>query len=441
MILSWPIGSDRGLFSRGDKCRSQTGANSVRKVTPSYDVGMGPLEDVRIIEIDNWMASPSAAAILADMGADVIKVEPLRGDPMRGMSRPAKVEGNFKGYDFQFDVDNRGKKSIAVALDTEAGSDVVRRLVETADVFMCNLLTERQHRFGLDPDRLLAINEGLVHATLTGYGTEGPDAWRPGFDVTAFFGRSGLYDAMREGDDGVVPMARPAQGDHTTGVALVAGILAALRLAEKTGVGQVIETSLYSAAVWSQASDYSITAVDQAPVRRRSREQQIVPTANRFPCGDGKWIVFNMPKESDWERVCEAIGLEHLLADDRLQTVKGRFDNMAELIEAIDEALSVRGRDEWGALFDKHGLIWGPVLGLHEVVVDAQAEAMGFFPEIEHPELGTYRSVAIPMKFTTADVGPKGPAPSVGQHTESVLTAAGFTEAEVVSLTEAGAIA
>ncbi len=186
-----------------------------------------PLEDVTVVEIDNWMASPSAGAILADLGANVIKVEPLTGDPMRNMGRPAKVSDDKKGFDYQFDVSNRGKKSIAVDLESDAGIEVVRALVAKADIFMCNLLQHRQERFGLDPDALQTVNSRIVHATLTGYGTRGPEAHRPGYDVTAFFGRSGLYDAMREGEHGTVPMARPAQGDHTTGLAFVGAILAA----------------------------------------------------------------------------------------------------------------------------------------------------------------------------------------------------------------------
>ena len=252
-----------------------------------------PLDDISVITIESWMAAPSASAILADLGADVIKVEPLAGDPMRNLGRPAKIEGPLAEYDLQFDVDNRGKRSIAVALDTDEGAALVRRLVADADVFMCNLLPHRQARFGLDPDNLRKINPKLVHATLTGYGTSGPEATRPGYDVTAFFGRSGLYDASREGDDGTVPMARPAQGDHTTGLAFVGAILAALRLAERTGRGQVVETSLFETAVWTQATDYCVTAVDRAPVRRRARHEMLTPTANRYPCGDGRWVVLN----------------------------------------------------------------------------------------------------------------------------------------------------
>ena len=400
-----------------------------------------PLDDIRVIEIDSWMAAPSAGAILADLGADVIKIEPLTGDPMRGLSRPAKIDSDLKQHDLQFDVDNRGMRSLAVALDTEEGTDLVRELCVGADVFLCNLLPRRQERFGLDPDRLLAVSPRLVHATLTGYGTDGPEAWRPGYDVTAFFGRSGLYDAMREGPDGVVPMARPAQGDHTTGLALVSVILAALRLAERTGEGQVVETSLFETAIWTQASDFAVTAVDRAPVRRRARHQMIVITANRFPCGDDNWVVFNMPEQSAWPRLCRAIGLDHLLADDRLDTVKGRFDNMAELVDVVDGALSSKSRDEWGEIFDEHQLVWGPVLGLDEVVRDQQAAVIGAFPMIEHGEYGPYRSVSIPMRFRDVHVGPRGPSPAIGQHTRSILEAAGYDADRIDALIEGGAIA
>ncbi len=400
-----------------------------------------PLDDIRVIEIDSWMAAPSAAAILSDLGADVIKIEPITGDPMRNTTRPAKVEGPFKGYDFQFDVDNRGKRSIAVDLGSEAGRDIVHRLCATADVFLCNLLPRRQERFGLAPDQLLATNTKLVHATLTGYGTTGPEAERPGYDVTAFFGRSGLYDSMRDGVDGQVPMARPAQGDHAAGLALVSGILAALRLVERTGEGQVFETSLFETAVWTLASDYGITAVDRAPVRRRSRHQQIVATANRYPCGDGNWVVFNMPEESAWPRFCAALGLTHLLDDDRLQDIKGRFDNMAEITDMIDVALAAKSRDDWGPIFDEHRLIWGPVLGLHEVASDPQAEAIGLFPTVEHTDLGSYRTVRAPMRLRDVDTSPRRPSPQIGQHTRAVLTEAGFDAAAIDAMIADGRIA
>ena len=393
-----------------------------------------PLEDIKVLEVDNYMAAPSAAAILADMGADVLKIEPIAGDPMRGLSRPLRVESNFAGYDLQFDVDNRGKRSAAIALDKPEGQALAHRLAQDADVFLCNLLAQRQQRFGLDPQTLFAIKPNLVHATLTGYGTTGPDAWRPGYDVTAFFGRSGLSDIMREGEDGVVPRAGTAQGDHTTGLTLVAAILAALRLAEKTGEGQVVETSLYETAVWTQASDISVTAVDKAPVRRRARHEVLTPMANRYPCGDGKWVVLNMLDSGAWERLCRAIGRDDWLADERYATGRDRYRHMRELVDGVDATLSAKSRDEWGVIFDEHGVIWGPVLGLHEVVDDPHANAIGLFPELEHPELGTYRTVNAPMRFKSADVRPRGPAPRVGEHTAQILREAGLSQPEMQTL-------
>jgi|TARA_Y100001933_G_scaffold105143_1_gene105685 crotonobetainyl-CoA:carnitine CoA-transferase CaiB-like acyl-CoA transferase len=399
-----------------------------------------PLADITVIEVDNYMAAPSAGAILADMGATVIKVEPLGGDPMRGIGRPAKVEGALEGYDFGFDVDNRGKRSVAVALDTEEGAAVVHRLVESAQVFLCNLLPRRQRRFGLDPETLMKRNPALVHATLTGYGTNGPEAERPGYDVTAFFGRSGLYDAMREGDDGEVPMARPAQGDHTAGLALVGAILAALRIAERSGEGQVVETSLFETAIWTQATDFGVTAVDRAPVRRRSRHNQLTPAANRYPCGDGKWIVLNTLGPNAFEKLVEALGREDWLEDPRFQDAKSRYRHMPDLVDAMDGILAAKSRDEWGEVFDRAGIIWGPVLTLDEVARDKQAEAIGMFPEIEHAERGRYRSVRAPMRFRDAEVRPRGPSPTVGQHTREVLAGAGFSSEEIDGLFAGGAL-
>lgn len=399
-----------------------------------------PLEDITVIEIDNWMASPSAGAILADLGANVIKVEPLTGDPMRNMGRPAKVSDDKKDFDYQFDVSNRGKKSIAVDLESDAGIEVVRALVATADIFMCNLLQHRQQRFGLDPATLQKANNRIVHATLTGYGTRGPEAHRPGYDVTAFFGRSGLYDAMREGETGTVPMARPAQGDHTTGLAFVGAILAALRLAERTGEPQTVETSLYETAIWTQATDYAITAVDHAPLRPRARENMIIPTANRYPCGDGKWVVLNMPEESAWPKLCSVIERTDLLSDPRFQDIRGRFKHMPEIVAAIDDALSHKTRDQWGEIFDSSGIIWGPVLALHEVASDPQAEALSLFPVLNSEEIGTYRTVAAPMRFLEAEVGPKSPAPKLGEHTRQILADVGHDGSAIDALIENGAI-
>jgi len=222
---------------------------------------------------------------------------------------------------------------------------------------------------------------------------------------------------------------------------MVGAILAALRLAEKSGEPQVVETSLYETAVWTQATDYAVTAIDHAPVRRRARHEMLAITANRFPCGDGKWVVFNMmPDAVYWSRLCEAIDVEHLIEDPRFIDSRSRYRNMAALIELIDAALSLKSRDQWGKLFDKAGLIWGPVLGLHEVPQDPHAQAIGLFPTVAHPDIGEYQTVNIPMRFATADVKPQGPAPLLGQHTKDVLSNHGLSEQDIQSLLDSGTI-
>ncbi|MEM9565857.1 MAG: CoA transferase, partial [Actinomycetota bacterium] len=218
------------------------------------EAAVKPLDGIKVVELTSWMAAPSAGAILADLGADVIKVEPPRGDPMRGLSRQPKVPDGDPTIDAAFNVDNRGKRSITVAVDQPAGVDVVMRLVADADVFLTNLLAHRQTRYGLDPESLRPANPRLVHATLTGYGLDGPEAARPGYDVTAFFGRGGVTRSITP-PGGAPPRAPTAQGDHTTGLAMVASILAALRLAERTDELQVVDVSLLGTALWSMATD------------------------------------------------------------------------------------------------------------------------------------------------------------------------------------------
>jgi crotonobetainyl-CoA:carnitine CoA-transferase CaiB-like acyl-CoA transferase len=222
---------------------------------------------------------------------------------------------------------------------------------------------------------------------------------------------------------------------------MVGAILGALRLAEKSGTGQVVETSLYEAAVWTQASDYAVTAVDHMPVRKRRRDELLTITGNRFPCGDGNWVVFNMlPDGAYWSRLCKAIGLDDIIEDERFIDSKARYRNMAALIAIFDEALATKSRDEWGKIFDDASLIWGPVMGLHEVPQDPHAQELGMFPSIEHPELGSYTTVNIPMRFATADVKPQGPAPQIGEHSEKILRDFGLTNDTIAALQDAGTV-
>ncbi len=397
-----------------------------------------PLSGLRVIEATNWMAAPGAAAILADMGADVVKIEPLAGDAVRGLIRPPKVADDAAKIDYSFTVDNRGKRSVAVAINTPEGVEVMRRLVADADVFVCNLLPQRQARYGLDPDTLLTVNKRLIHATLTGYGLSGPDAERPGFDVTTFFGRGSITDSMVEpGAD--APNPRAAQGDHATSLALVASILAALRMVDKTGEGQVVDVSLLATAAWTMATDLSAVLIDGRQPTKRDRRHVITALAGRFRCADDRWIILNMPELRWWPLFCTAIGHPEFPDDPRFVSPRDRFANMPELIDLIDAAFATKPIAEWSRIFDAAGLIWGPASTMKELTDDPQAAAIGLFPEIEH-EGGSFRTVASPIRIRNADIRPRGLAPDLGAHTTEVLEALGYSPEEMASLAESGAI-
>lgn len=397
-----------------------------------------PLDNIRVLELTNFMAGPSAAAILADLGADVVKVEPLRGDTVRGGSRQPKKGPGIVQVDASFQADNRGKQSIAVALDRAEGADVVRRLTSNVDVFLSNLLPYRQERFGLDPTTLLALRPTLVHATFSGYGLTGPDANRPGFDVTTFFARGSLTDSTTE-PGSPPPWPRPAQGDHTSSLALVAGILAALRLVERTGEGQVLDCNLLATAAWTQVTDLAVALVDGHQPAKRDRRHLIGALANRFRCKDDRWIMLNMTEARYWPPFCQAVERPAWIDDPRFVTMKTRFDNMPELTDLMDAVFAARTLAEWAIAFDAAGLIWGPVATLVELANDPQAETIGMYPYIEHPA-GRFRTIAAPIFIRGADIGPRGPAPELGEHTRKVLVDAGYSEEEVTALAADGVI-
>ena len=395
-----------------------------------------PLDGVRVIEVAGWMAAPGAGAVLSDLGADVVKVEPLRGDPVRGVIRQPEVDPPF---DAPFQMDNRGKRGIAVALDRPEGQELVRRLCDGADVFLNNLLSRRQEKFGLDPATLLARNSALVHATLTGYGLDGPDAARPGFDITTFFGRGGITHSITEPGE-QAPRARPAQGDHAAALAMVAAVLAALRLVERTGQGQVVDVNLLATAAWTMATDLSSTLVDGKDPLMLGRRRRRHALQESFRTSDDRWVLLFMPEPHWWPKFCAVVGRPEWVEDPRLATFDARLANMALVTDLMDEVLATRTLDDWGQLFDEAGLTWGPAATVREVAADPHSAAVGTFPEVQHPSYGAFRTVAAPMRLRGQDLSPRGPAPDLGQHTREVLGELGLSGQELDALVADGTL-
>ncbi|MGB5755587.1 MAG: CoA transferase [Acidimicrobiales bacterium] len=401
-----------------------------------------PLDGVRVVEIASFAAAPTAAAIMADLGAEVIKVEAVGGDPIRGLMKQAKVPDGEINPDYPFQFINRGKQSIELNLDDPAGVAVAHRLVAVADVVILNLLPDRRRRFQLDVDQLHSIKPDLVIGLLSGYGEQGDEINRPGYDLTAFFARSGLMGGMTP-PDGVPPHPRPGQGDHTTSIALFGGLMAGLRGRDLTGEGQVIETSLVRTAAFTIGVDLSTAVVDGLPTPDRPREKSISVMLEAFRCSDGRWIQFTMPDRSDaWTRFCTALHREDLLDHENYSTGRLRYRNMPPLIALIDETVGERPLDYWAPRLDEQGCIWAPINDAASAAQDPQVRAAGVFQPVDHPELGRFETVGAPFRMPNNDeVGPRGPAPELGQHSERILgDLLGYSPDEIAELADKGIV-
>ena len=401
-----------------------------------------PLEGIRVIEFANFAAAPSATAIMADLGAEVIKVETIGGDPIRGLMKQAKVGEGEHNPDHPFQFINRGKKGIELNLDNPKGADIARRLIAECDVVVMNLLKERRERFGLDTEDLFKIKSDLVIGLLSGYGEVGEEVNRPGYDVTAFFSRSGVYGGGTA-PGGPPPHARPGSGDHTTSIALFGALMTGLRSRDVTGDGQVVEASLLRTATWTISLDLVTSLVDGQPAYDRPREKGLSTMLQAFQASDGRWLQFAMPDTGDaWERFCRALDREDLLTREEFSSGRLRYRNMSQLVASIDESIGSMPADHWVPRLDEHRCIWAPINDSAGAVRDPQVRATGAFETIHHPIVGDFETVASPFRMHNAPtVGVKGPAPENGEHTNQVLSELlNLSEEEIKALESDGVV-
>ena len=394
-----------------------------------------PLAGIRVVEVANWLAAPSAAALMRDLGADVIKVEPPEGDPFRGIRLGLELTHNYP-----FELDNRGKRSIVLALDMPGAPALLRRLVASADIFMTNLVQPRRERFGLTPADLQAVQPGLIYVSFTGYGTEGPDAERPGFDYTAFWSRSGIWGLM--GDEGDPPAAcRPGQGDHTTALNLLASTLVALRLKEQTGEAQTVEVTLQRTGMWTIGTDFSQALVAKEPPPRLNRRQPSNAMANSYETREGGWVMLMMPApEAYWPGFCEMLGQEEWLDDQRYATLEARKEHSGELTARVAAIFKSVDSASWAERLDAAGMVWAPMVDLPAVIADPQPRLMGAFETVQHPDpaVGAFETLAAPFRIEGADIAVRGAAPALGEHTQEVLEELGLSGDEMAELASNG---
>ena len=396
------------------------------------------LEGIKIIEMATYIAAPSAGGIMADWGADVIKIEPLGGCPMRKFYASAMTD-DYPDNPVSA-LDNRGKRAIAVNTGTEEGREIVRKLVEDADVFLTNVRPGQLKQQGLDFDTLCKINPKLVYASVTGFGLEGDEADKPGFDTAAFNAKSGFGWIMTPKGAAPAPL-RTAAGDHITGIATASGILAALLKARDTGKGTLVESSLIRSAAYTVGCDYGTWLRYGRIARSRPRDEAIVAINNFYMTKDEYWLFINgRPNEPDWPDVARAIGREDLLEDARFGSLRDRRRNGVDLIAIMDAAFAEKTLAEWTPILDEAGLIWSPVQTFEQAFEDPQMHAAGVYVDMPKADGTSYKNIASPIRFGDESTDPKGPLPEIGQHTMDVLEQFGIDEETREKYLEAGII-
>ncbi|RAK58343.1 CoA transferase [Phenylobacterium hankyongense] len=396
------------------------------------------LQGLKVVEFAAYIAAPGAAGILGDWGAEVIKVERPGGDSMRHVF--ADVKGELAGNP-TFDLDNRGKRGIVLDISKPEGRDALAKLAADADVFITNVRPASLKRAGLDDASLRAANPRLIYCVVTGYGLEGPDAHKPGFDVTAFWARAGV--ANMTAPKGTDPfMLRSGFGDHITALATVSAILAGLYERERTGVGRLVQTSLLATGVYTVGSDLAVQLKFGKLASNRDRAHPLNPLATFYKSAEGRWFVHN-PRggTGDWPTFAEVAGRPDLLDDPRFKTGRDRRENSPLLVAEFDAAFGAMSFEEIAGRLDAADLVWSPVQTPADVAADPQVAAAGALVQVEDGQGGTYASPAAPARFPGADATVRPRAPLLGEHTREVLAELGYGPGEIEAMLATGAAA
>jgi len=399
----------------------------------------GPLTGVRVVEITMFQQGPIAGTRLADLGADVIKVEPREGDPARGFMRLIGATTGLKGNNYYFESNNRNKRSIALNLKTAEGKEIFLKLIDKADVFLTNMSIDAPIKIGIGPDDLRKRNPRLIYAHSSGWGRKGPDAKDLSFDYTGI-ARSGLM--MCAGDRGSPPsQLLPGMGDEIGGLICAWGVTAALYAREKTGKGQVVDTSLMGSIMQLIGLILDAPAMIGQEFPRDSREGAGNPMYNHYRCKDDKWIVVaHLQPDRYWPIFSKAMDITHLEQDPKFNTMEARGQNSKELIKILDERFATRTRDEWLKHLNESGCICTPLQSPAEVAADPQAYANNYMIEVDHPEWGRTRQVGFPWDFSGTPASWRRPAPKLGQNTDEILKEIGYADGDIQKLKDSGAL-
>ena len=385
---------------------------------------------IRVVELAQWVFVPAAGMVLAELGADVIKIEkPATGDPYRGLMTQG-IGAQTGSVNLNWEQNNRGKRSVALDIGTEKGRELMYQLVASADVFLTNFRPDALERLGYGVDALRAHNPGLIYARGSGFGVRGDEAATAAYDSTAYWARGGLAHTLTPSDyDGEVA-SRGAIGDKPAGMYLAFGIAAALFNRERTGEGAVVDTSLLGSAVWTISSDILSAALREAPA-----DPSVKPNRRLggYRTSDDRLLVVQFLNDAHWAPLMRAIGRDDLVDDPRFAARADRMANNAEYEAEVAATFASRTFEEWCEILRPSLGPWAPVQTVDEVVSDPQVIANGYLPEVTSADGTTFNLAAIPTEFDQTPI-PPGRAPDTGEHTEEVLQELGLSWDDIIQL-------
>ena len=398
------------------------------------------LAGIRVIEVASWTFVPSSCAILAEWGADVIKVEdPVRGDPQRGLVSAMLMP--LDGVNFLTELPNRGKRSVGIDIKTPEGRELIYRLVDDADVFVTNYLPDVRQRLGIDVEQIRARNPGIVYVRGSALGPKGKEAGRGGFDVASYWARGGIAAALTPPDADRTVAPRSGFGDFMAGMAMAGGVAAALVKRGRTGEGSVVDVALLNLALWQLGPDVtSAKLYEGVAVPATDRDALPNPLTGTYRTSDSRFITLMMLQSDPfWEDFCQHIDRPDLVHEPRFADARARTANSRALTALLREVFASRSFAEWRAALETLKGVWSPVMTPLEVHDDPQVKANGYLETVVTSSGATLDIPANPVQFDEEPYAVSG-APELGAQTEEVLLEMGLSFDEIMELKAKGAV-
>jgi crotonobetainyl-CoA:carnitine CoA-transferase CaiB-like acyl-CoA transferase len=400
-----------------------------------------PLDGIRVLEAAAWTFVPAAGAVLAEWGAEVIKIEPREGgDPQRGLVTMGLIPGGADGVNYMIEVPNRGKKSIGIDMTTPGGQEVVHELAKTCDVFLTSYLPHRRAHFKIDVDDIRAVNPDIVYVRGSGYGPKGPDADKAGYDGVSFWSRGGICDAFTRTLPEPV-MQTPAFGDLLGGLTIAGGIAAALYKRKATGETSIVDVSLLGLAAWSMSPGVTASMLYGGdPMPNFTHREIPNPLVGTYKTKDDRFITLMMLQgDKFYPEFMTLIGRSDLLEDKRFAEGHARFENRGELIDILDAEFAAYTVDEWRTKLEPLSGAWSVLQKPSELRHDQAVVANGYIPEVSAMNGQPYIVPTNPVQYDEHQVIPTG-APEHGQHTEEILLEAGVEWEKIEQYKNDGAV-